>query len=248
MTEAGLHGLLARPGNAVRRYETGDFIAMPGDVCRALYVLAVGSVRAQMVSAEGKQLTVDHLQAPELLAPAFLFSSENRFPVNIEALEACEVVAVDCVNLLSAMQGDAVLMQNFLRVMSDRSLFLSRKLNEFALQGLKERLLNFLRLHDTISNQQEVAYILGVARPSLARALSELVAEGKVVVRGKREGRGVCAVNAMSRPVSKTSRLIGFCSCQNPLGRASNWYINVSAMRRCPSAFGCRRSVSLSWK
>ena len=68
-------------------------------------------------------------------------------------------------------------MQNFLRIISDRSIFLSKKVNSFALQNLKERLLNYLHIHGDIKNQQEVANILGVARPSLARALSELANE-----------------------------------------------------------------------
>ena len=69
-------------------------------------------------------------------------------------------------------------MRNFLQLVSDRTLFLSKKLNAFALQSLKSRILNYLRMHGTILNQQEVAQILGVARPSLARALSELASEG----------------------------------------------------------------------
>lgn len=186
LKECELSALLEMPGNATRQYKEGDFIALQGDPCRALYILCEGNVRAQMVSPEGKQLTVDHLRAVELLAPAFLFASENRFPVNLEATERCEVVAVARDNFLEAMHVHPRLMQNFLRVISERSLFLSRKLNEFALLGLKERLLNFLKLHGAISNQQEVAYILGVARPSLARALSELVAEGRVRMDGKR--------------------------------------------------------------
>ena len=183
--ENELKALLEMPGNAVRRYKTRDILALQGDPCRALYILADGDALAQMVSPEGKQLTIDHLKAAELLAPAFLFASENRFPVNLEAQEACEVIAVGRDNFLEAMHGNPRLMQNFLQVISERSLFLSRKLNEFALQGLKERLLNYLKLNGTIRNQKEVAYILGVARPSLARAVSELVAEGRVVASGK---------------------------------------------------------------
>ena len=76
-------------------------------------------------------------------------------------------------------------MKNFIGMISDRSLFLSKKLNEFALQSLKSRLLNYLKINKRIDNQQEVAFILGVARPSLARALSELVAEKKVSMHGK---------------------------------------------------------------
>ena len=40
-------------------------------------------------------------------------------------------------------------------------------------------------MHGSILNQQEVAQILGVARPSLARALSELSTEGCILMEGK---------------------------------------------------------------
>ena len=74
---------------------------------------------------------------------------------------------------------------DFLKLISDRSLFLSKKLNEFALQSLKSRLLNYIKMHGTLTSQQEVAHILAVARPSLARALSELTNEGCIWIEGK---------------------------------------------------------------
>ena len=43
---------------------------------------------------------------------------------------------------------------------------------------LKTRLLAYLREHENPRSRQEIADILGVARPSLARVLSELADEG----------------------------------------------------------------------
>ena len=138
-----------------------------------------------MENAEGKQLTIDRIKAPDILAPAFIYASENRFPVNVEATELCEVLVMDRARFEEFMHAQPAVMRNFIATISDRSLFLSRKLNEFALQSLKSRLLNYLKMHGGIHNQQEVSFILGVARPSLARALSELIAEGKVTMSGK---------------------------------------------------------------
>lgn len=138
-----------------------------------------------MVNAEGKQLTIETLKAPQLLAPAFVFSSENRFPVNIEAIEKCEILVISQSAFLEFLHQYPIVMHNFLRLVSDRTLFLSQKLNAFALQSLKSRILNYLRIHGSIRNQQEVAQILGVARPSLARALSELAGEGCLRIEGK---------------------------------------------------------------
>ena len=69
----------------------------------------------------------------KLLAPAFIFASENRFPVNIETLETSEVLILNKDAFLEFMHQYPIIMQNFLKLISDRSLFLSKKLNEFAL-------------------------------------------------------------------------------------------------------------------
>lgn len=141
---------------------------------------ASGSVRAGMINDEGKELTVEEIGAPNLLASAFIFATENRFPVNVEAIGPCEVFVIGKERFLEFMRLHPLMMQNFLKDISDRSVFLSRKLNEFALLNLKTRLLKYLETHSVIHNQQEVAQKLGVTRPSLARALSELVNEGKI--------------------------------------------------------------------
>ena len=126
-----------------------------------------------MINDEGKELTVEEIGAPNLLASAFIFATENRFPVNVEAIGLCEVFIIGKERFLEFMRLHPLMMQNFLKDISDRSVFLSRKLNEFALLNLKTRLLKYLETHSAIQK-------LGVTRPSLARALSELVNEGKI--------------------------------------------------------------------
>ena len=172
ITEEELLSLILAPEHARRQCKPADFIAMQGEAYRSLFILCCGSVRTQMVSAEGKQLTIETLKAPQLLAPAFVFASENRFPVNIEAKEKCEILIINKNVFLEFLHRHPTVMRNFLQLVSDRTLFLSKKLNAFA-------------LHGTILNQQEVAQILGVARPSLARALSELASEGCIRIEKK---------------------------------------------------------------
>ena len=181
-----LQQLLEEAPNRIQHYSPGDFMARQGDVCRSLYLLLEGTVMAQMENEEGKQLTIDWLEAPEILAPAFIYASDNRFPVSAQATAECEVLIMDSRRFSDFMHEQSAVMKNFIRMISDRSLFLSRKLNEFALQSLKSRLMNYLSIHGKIDNQQKVAFILGVARPSLARALSELAGEGRISISGKR--------------------------------------------------------------
>lgn len=176
--------LLEDKYNARRTYNVGDCIVRQGTPCRALYILTKGTLTAGMTNAEGKELTIERLSAPELLAPAFLFGEENHFPVTLTAQSDCELCIINKNSFLTFMHEYPSAMEYFIAQISNRCVFLSRKLNEFALQNLRYRVLNYLKQYGTITNQQEVALRLGVARPSLARVLSELLKEKILVKKG----------------------------------------------------------------
>ncbi len=173
-----LEQFISQTPNALRRYSAGDLIALQGTFCQSLYILYSGQVRTHMVNEDGKQVTIEDIGAIHILAPAFIFATDNRFPVNIMTLTDCEVLVLNRMDFIALMHREEIVMQNFLRIISDRSIFLSRKLNAFALQDLKTRLLVYLKEHQQPGSQQEIASVLGVARPSLARVLSEFAREG----------------------------------------------------------------------
>lgn len=172
--------LLQQSANRITAYHEGDLIALQGDSCHSLMLLCSGSVSARMTHDEGKEIVIETLHAPEILAPAFLYGSENRFPVTLFAATDCHVWFISRNVFLEMMEADRTVLRHFLKNISDRSVFLSRKLNEFALQSLPTRILSYLKTHGSIQNIQEVAFIMGVARPSLSRALSLLVEQGRV--------------------------------------------------------------------
>ena len=172
--------LFHESANRLVIYKSGDLVAMQGTECRSLYLLMDGEVHTFMTSEEGKELMVERMRAPEVLAPAFLYASENRFPVSVKAVTDCKVWILSKSSFFKAMQQDENMLCNFLTLVSDRSLFLSRKFKEFALQNLTTRVVEYLKRHQHIQNLQEVSFILGVARPSLSRALAILVNQGTV--------------------------------------------------------------------
>lgn len=159
-------------------YGKGDIIAMQGYPCRSLYLLCKGSVYARMISEEGKEFTLDTLSAPEVLASSFIFSTVGTFPVTIIASTPCEIWIVGKESIRKIIETDKKVLNNYLTVISDHSMFLSRRLNEFALQTLSSRIVSYIEHNGAIGNLQEAAFILGVARPSLSRALAQLVSQG----------------------------------------------------------------------
>lgn len=171
-------------------YKKGDTIAMQGNTCRSLYILCEGSVYAKMISEEGKEFTLDTLSAPDVLASAFVFSSEGIFPVTILANSDCDLWIVSKESLLRIIESEPLVLRNYLTVISDHSMFLSKRLNEFALQTLSSRIMSYIEQNGSIQNLQEAAFILGVARPSLSRAVLQLVGQGVL----KKENRGYVLV------------------------------------------------------
>ncbi len=160
------------------QYKKGDTIAMQGSACRSLYILCEGSVYAKMISEEGKELTLDTLSAPDVLASSFIFSTEGIFPITILANSNCSLWIVNKESILRIIKEDSLVLRNYLTVISDHSVFLSKRLNEFALQTLSSRIISYIQQNGAIQNLQEAAFIFGVARPSLSRAILQLVNQG----------------------------------------------------------------------
>lgn len=179
VSAAIIRRFLQESPHAIRYYARNEYIAMQGDVCNRVYLLYAGTVQAQMIGDDGKKVIIEELEQPCILAPAFLFATENRFPVTIEATkDEVIVLIINRDRFVRLMQSEPQVMQNFIRIISDRSILLADKVNAFALQSMRVRLANYLYHHDQPATLQYIAEYLGVARPSLSRVVAQLVDEG----------------------------------------------------------------------
>ena len=175
----GIAEFLKNASNKISSYKKGDIVVLQDSLCKSLSLLCQGTLLAKMTNADGKEIVIEHLSAPEMLAPAFIYGTENRFPVTLQAEDEVIIWSLSKDDFLKMMESDDVLLRN--RQISDRSVFLSRKLNEFALQNLSTRIVSYLQRNGIITNIQNVAFIMGVARPSLSRTLSAMVEEGVLI-------------------------------------------------------------------
>lgn len=175
-----LEDFLASAPHRVRRREEGAHIAHMGDACNDLMVLVEGVVYSTMTSQEGREVVVETLTGPVVLAPAFVFASDNRFPVHVTAKTECTVLYISREAFLELLHRDSRMMMNFIGIISDRCQRLSRRLSDFALLSLEERVLEYMRKQRRIDNVGWLSRVLGVARPSLSRVLSKLKGEGVI--------------------------------------------------------------------
>lgn len=177
--ERVLAGFLDTVRSRVRLMESGEMIARMGDGCDEVMLLVEGEAYSTM-SSDDKEVVVEQFAGPMVLAPAFVFATKNVMPVNVVAKTPCTMLYIARRDFLELLHRDSCLMMNFIQIVSNRCQRLSQRLNDFAVQSLRERVADYLHQHRRIDNVGWLARVLGVARPSLSRVLSELKAEGVI--------------------------------------------------------------------
>jgi len=177
----------------IKTYEKNDLIVRQGDVCDSLYMLTLGSVKTEMITENGNVLGIEIIKAPRPLAPAFLFSDNNHFPVDVTALEEVEIMKIPKEEIMRLMITNPEFMKQFLTHNSNRTQFLTNRLQLLSIKTIKGKIAYFLMENMTVEgktftinrNQTELAEFFGVARPSLARSLSEMTQEGIITINKK---------------------------------------------------------------
>lgn len=187
-SDEALERLLSQPCRR-QEYPAGRRMLNPGDPCRALMVLVEGQAEARMTGEEGREVLVDHLKAPMLLAPAFLFATPNIVPVEVNAVTDCAVWHINREAFFEFMQHEPTVLRAFLEILSERGRFLSKKMRTFAVNSLRNRVVEYIEANGCITSVVAVAQELGVTRPSLSRVLSEMLDEGVVIKNGKGYGK-----------------------------------------------------------
>lgn len=182
--------LLLQQVTAMRKtYSKGHTLVYRGDKCHSLLIILEGTVRGEMADESGKVLTIEDMNPPQALAPAFLFGENNDYPVNVTALTDVVVLQIPRESVLKMMQLSQPFLLNFLNFMSNRARFLSERLWVLSFKTLREKLGHYLLEHSRGTDvmpirgtQQDLADYFGVARPSFARTLGELQSEGIIEV------------------------------------------------------------------
>lgn len=179
-SDEALERLLSQPCRR-QEYPAGRRMLNAGDPCRALMALVEGQAESRMSGEEGREVLVDRLKAPMLLAPAFLFATPNIVPVEVNAITDCVVWHINREAFFEFLQQEPTVLRAFLEVLSQRGHFLSGKMRTFAVNGLRNRILEYLEANGSITSVADVAQQLGATRPSLSRVLSDMLDEGLVI-------------------------------------------------------------------
>jgi CRP-like cAMP-binding protein len=178
----------------IKKFQKEDMIVQADAEVKNLLIVIDGSVRGEMTDVSGKTIKIEDIESPNLLAPAFLFGMQNRFPVTLVANKAVSILFIQKADFLKLMQSNTKILSNYLDNICNRAQFLSGKIRFLSFQTIKGKLAHFfIQLANKSGNeefimqksQNELAEMFGVTRPSLSRALREMDKDELIHADGK---------------------------------------------------------------
>ena len=176
-------------------FDKNDVYVLAGSPCRYADIIVEGEMTARMVGPSGKFAQMATRTMGNLLAPAFIFSKDNRMPVSIETNSSTIVLRMSPDELLQLMKSDDRIHLNFIRQLSAVGQFLAKKVRMLTLHTVREKVAIFLLEEakkcgsDSFTlkkSRQEIADSFAIQKFSLQRCLNELAAEETILLDGKR--------------------------------------------------------------
>ena len=90
------------------KYKKGDTIIEQGDVCTHMRFVVSGSVNVVIESSKTKVELNQTLDAPEVIAPDYLFGRTTEYPCNVIANEDCGVLQIQKTDYIEMLQSEKI--------------------------------------------------------------------------------------------------------------------------------------------
>jgi len=190
LTDNEIDVLLESVNYRVRSYPAGAVAALAGEEISAIMIVISGSMKGEMTDLEGRIIKIEDVNPPQALAAAFIFGTPAHYPVNVLANCDSELLIITRAEYLTLMKNDQRILKNYLNVVCTKARFLSDRLRFLSFHTIKGKYAHYLSTLPGAASgkvrvdrtQQELSEFFGVARPSLARAISEMQEEMLIAV------------------------------------------------------------------
>ncbi|MCI7368914.1 MAG: Crp/Fnr family transcriptional regulator [Firmicutes bacterium] len=180
-------------------YEKNDVVYDKTNFSRSLGIVLDGRLRVTKENADKRPIVMSTLQRGALFGAAALFNSEPEYATKITAIERSRVLFLPQRLIKRMIEREPDIAEKYIRYLSERILFLNRKIYFLTAGTAEQRLAGFLLDNLAVGEYSEMpmpmhrlADALNMSRASLYRAFDELTESGAV----SKQGKLVCINNA----------------------------------------------------
>ena len=191
--------ILAVSDCTATEYEKNEVVYDKTNFYRSLGIVLEGRLRVTKENADKRPIVMSTLQRGAMFGAAALFNSEPEYATKITAIERSRVLFLPQRLVKRMIEREPDIAENYIRYLSERILFLNRKIYFLTAGTAEQRLAGFLLDNLAVGEFSEMpmtmhrlADALNMSRASLYRAFDELTASGAV----SKQGKLVCINNA----------------------------------------------------
>jgi CRP/FNR family transcriptional regulator, dissimilatory nitrate respiration regulator len=179
--------LFQRINHYFKQFRSGEMLAQAGENVDKAILLISGRLQGEMVDFAGNSLKIEELDSPQMVAAAFLFGPQSRFPVYLSAITDGKILVIPKKDFISMLSLEPRVMVNYINIVSGKAQFLSGKITFLSLKTIREKIAYFLLqqmkngTNDLIiieKTQTNLAALFGITRPSLSRIILEMENQG----------------------------------------------------------------------
>lgn len=172
-------------------YDKNEFIINSGDTINEFGLVLEGEVIITKENVNGDRVVMSLIKKSGLFGEMFVFSSRKTWPVTVMAQSPCKILFITNSSLITKCGKNCSwhtsLLQNFIKVISDKGLMLNKKVEYLSLKSIRGKISLYLIDQYKVSKnttltiplkRNELADFLNVSRPSLSREMCAMRDEG----------------------------------------------------------------------
>ncbi|MBP5687480.1 MAG: Crp/Fnr family transcriptional regulator [Muribaculaceae bacterium] len=170
------------------KFRKGEKILSCGDECTHVRFVVSGRVKLEYESKVLKFKISHELEAPEVIAPDYLFGLDTCYPFSVNAIENCGILQLAKQDYVAMLRTDNVFLFNILNYLSRNSQVRKSQLLNLGNASVQERLVMLVSAFTSQRSQnitmtfrqRDLCRLLGARRPALVSAISFLNDNGLI--------------------------------------------------------------------
>lgn len=178
----------------IKNYKKDEIIKNEGDECNSIGIILEGNIYISNILNNFNEFIINRLSKNDMFGESLIFSSVNKYPGTIYSLSNCKIAFINKNNFLELLSIDEQFKLYYLEYISNKFIDLQTRIKVLSQPTLIDKLLYFFKIelkktslsYITIKSVNDLANYFNVPRPSLSRALSQLITEGIIKKENKK--------------------------------------------------------------
>jgi len=175
----------------IQSYNKNESIVNSGESIDRFGIVLEGEAIVVKENAEGNRVILSVVKKGDLFGEMLVFSSNKVWPVTVRVQSSCKVLFLTNSDLIARCGNNCSwhisMLQNFMKVLSDKSLILNKKVEYLSIKSIRGKISAYLLDQYQLTKKEnimlplkrnELADFLNVSRPSMSREICEMRDEG----------------------------------------------------------------------